>query len=209
MRSGAGHISRPVNCEHLAAMPYNPTRSLEFLRLGTQNPRAAFRDDQEQSIQHVVDGRGRLLVVQKTGWGKSSVNFIATKLLREEGMGPAILVARTYPIAFPISGKTWVNNHAHVLRFANACTQKFVEIYLNSIKLNDLITRIDQPKLNKAMFDKIPIPYPEVSKQQRIATCLTSLDDLIAAQTQKHEALKTHKRGLMQQLFPSPEEVAG
>ena len=40
----------------------------------------------------------------------------------------------------------------------------------------------------------------------RIADCLTSLDDLITAQTQKHEALKTHKQGLMQQLFPAPEE---
>jgi type I restriction enzyme S subunit len=42
---------------------------------------------------------------------------------------------------------------------------------------------------------------------QRIADCLTSLDDLIAAQTQKLEALKTHKKGLMQQLFPSLEET--
>lgn len=75
------------------AMPYNPARALELLRLGTQNPWAAFCDDQEQAIQHVVDGRGRLLVVQKTGWGKSSVYFIATKLLREEGMGPAILIS--------------------------------------------------------------------------------------------------------------------
>ncbi|MDP1563736.1 MAG: restriction endonuclease subunit S [Pirellulaceae bacterium] len=119
----------------------------------------------------------------------------------------ANLVARTYPIAFPISGKTWVNNHAHVLRFTNPCTQKFVEVYLNSIKLDDFITGMAQPKLNKAMLDKIPIPYPEVPEQQRIADCLSSLDDLIAAQTQKLEALKTHKQGLMQQLFPSPEEV--
>jgi type I restriction enzyme S subunit len=43
-------------------------------------------------------------------------------------------------------------------------------------------------------------------EQQRIATCLSSLDALITAETQKHEALKTHKKGLMQQLFPSPEE---
>jgi type I restriction enzyme S subunit len=48
---------------------------------------------------------------------------------------------------------------------------------------------------------------PQPDEQQRIADCLTSLDDLIAAQTQKHEALKTHKKGLMQQLFPSPEEI--
>lgn len=74
-------------------MPYSPTRALALLRLGTQNPSALFRDGQEVAIQHVVDGRGRLLVVQKTGWGKSSVYFIATKLLREAGMGPAILIS--------------------------------------------------------------------------------------------------------------------
>lgn len=74
-------------------MPYNPTRALELLRLGTQNPAATFHAGQQEAIQHVVDGRGRLLVVQKTGWGKSSVYFIATKLLREEGMGPAILIS--------------------------------------------------------------------------------------------------------------------
>jgi len=49
-----------------------------------------------------------------------------------------------------------------------------------------------------------PTSLPE---QQRIADCLTSLDDLIAAQTQKLYALKAHKKGLMQQLFPSPREI--
>jgi type I restriction enzyme S subunit len=56
-------------------------------------------------------------------------------------------------------------------------------------------------------FKEMRVAVPQVTEQQRIASCLTSLDDLIAAQTQKHEALKTHKKGLMQQLFPSPEEV--
>ena len=119
----------------------------------------------------------------------------------------ANLVARSYPIAFPISGKTWVNNHAHVLRFKDACTQKFVEVYLNSIKLDDFITGMAQPKLNKAMLDSIPIPYPDVIEQQRIADYLTSLDDLITAQSAKFDELKSHKKGLMQQLFPSPEEM--
>jgi ATP-dependent DNA helicase RecQ len=74
-------------------MPYDPTRALELLRLGTQAPAATFRDGQEEAIQHVVDGLGRLLVVQRTGWGKSSVYFIATKMLREQGMGPTILIS--------------------------------------------------------------------------------------------------------------------
>ena len=49
---------------------------------------------------------------------------------------------------------------------------------------------------------------PQSAEQHCIASCLTTLDDLIAAQTHKHEALKTHKKGLMQQLFPSPEASA-
>lgn len=119
----------------------------------------------------------------------------------------ANLVARTYPIAFSISGKTWVNNHAHVLRFENRSTQKMVEDYLNTLDLTDYLTGMAQPKLNKAMLDKIPIPLPEPEEQHRIATCLSSLDDLMAAQGDQLKALKTHKKGLMQQLFPSPAEA--
>jgi ATP-dependent DNA helicase RecQ len=74
-------------------MPYNSIRALELLRLGTQSSTASFRDRQEKAIRHVVDGHGRLLVVQKTGWGKSSVYFIAAKLLREQGAGPALLIS--------------------------------------------------------------------------------------------------------------------
>lgn len=47
----------------------------------------------------------------------------------------------------------------------------------------------------------------EPEEQQRIADCLSSFDELLTAQTQKLDALKTHKKGLMQQLFPSPEDV--
>lgn len=74
-------------------MQYDHNRALELLRAGTQNPAAQFRDGQEQAIRHLVDGHGRLLVVQKTGWGKSSVYFIATKLLREQKLGPTLLVS--------------------------------------------------------------------------------------------------------------------
>src|SRR5215217_1701896 len=74
-------------------MPYNSPHALQLLRLGSGLENATFRDGQEEAIRHVVNGRGRLLVVQKTGWGKSFVYFIATKLLREQGMGPAILIS--------------------------------------------------------------------------------------------------------------------
>jgi ATP-dependent DNA helicase RecQ len=74
-------------------MRYNSSRSLQLLSIGTGIPIARFREGQEQAIQYIVEGRGRLLVVQKTGWGKSLVYFIACKLLREAGVGPCLLVS--------------------------------------------------------------------------------------------------------------------
>ena len=72
---------------------YDRRRALELLRLGTEQRQAEFREGQEASIRHVVEGRGRLLVVERTGWGKSFVYFIATKLLREGRAGPALLIS--------------------------------------------------------------------------------------------------------------------
>ena len=74
-------------------MKYDSERALELLRLGTNNPKADFRPGQEEAIRAVIEGTQRLVVVQKTGWGKSIVYFIATKLLREAGLGPTLLVS--------------------------------------------------------------------------------------------------------------------
>lgn len=74
-------------------MIYIQKRALELLRMGSGRTDAIFRDGQEDAIRHMVEGKGRLLVVQKTGWGKSFVYFIATKLLREAGAGPALLIS--------------------------------------------------------------------------------------------------------------------
>ncbi|SER17385.1 type I restriction enzyme, S subunit [Solimonas aquatica] len=63
--------------------------------------------------------------------------------------------------------------------------------------------------LNADIIKSLAIAHPTVAEQQRIASCLSSLDDLIAAQSDQLEALKTHKKGLMQQLFPSPVEAEG
>ena len=74
-------------------MYYDEKRALELLRIGTSVSDAQFREGQEDTIRHVVEGRGKLLVVQKTGWGKSFVYFIAIRLLREAGAGPALLIS--------------------------------------------------------------------------------------------------------------------
>ncbi|HSS42962.1 MAG TPA: RecQ family ATP-dependent DNA helicase [Solirubrobacterales bacterium] len=55
--------------------------------------RAEFRPQQAEAIEALVERRARVLVVQRTGWGKSVVYFIATRLLRQEGLGPTILIS--------------------------------------------------------------------------------------------------------------------
>ena len=54
---------------------------------------ASFHDGQWQAIDAIVSQRKRVLVVQRTGWGKSLVYFLSTKLLRDRGAGPTILVS--------------------------------------------------------------------------------------------------------------------
>lgn len=63
-----------------------------YLRAALNNPAASFRDGQWESIEQLLN-RNRVLVVQRTGWGKSMVYFLATKLLREQGAGPTLLIS--------------------------------------------------------------------------------------------------------------------
>lgn len=97
-------------------------------------------------------------------------------LVSEDG---ANLLARSTPIAFSISGKTWVNNHAHVLEFATYAERRFVEIYLNSIDLVPYISGAAQPKLNKANLNRIPIPDPPLSEKERVVSLLDKFDALV------------------------------
>jgi type I restriction enzyme S subunit len=75
-------------------------------------------------------------------------------------------------------------------------------------ELRELSNAGGQENLSQGLIRGISFSYPPDDEEQRtITSCLSSLDDLIAAQSDKLEALKTHKKGLMQQLFPAPEEV--
>ena len=65
----------------------------------------------------------------------------------------------------------------------------------------------DGKMISYAQFSEQVLPVPEPPEQQKIADCLGSLDDLVAADGRKLEALRQHKQGLMQQLFPQPNET--
>lgn len=67
--------------------------------------------------------------------------------------------------------------------------------------------RHDRMSITNDGFMGLPLPVSVPKEQQKIADCLSSLDDLIMAETQKLDALKTHKKGLMQQLFPREDEI--
>lgn len=67
--------------------------ALSLLQKATANPKARFRKGQWEAINALVNHRKRLLVVERTGWGKSSVYFIATRILRDRGHGPTLIVS--------------------------------------------------------------------------------------------------------------------
>ena len=94
-------------------------------------------------------------------------------LVSEDG---ANLLARSTPIAFSISGKKWVNNHAHVLKFDCYETRRFVEFYLNSIDLAPYISGGAQPKLNQKNLNRIEIPLPDQKRQKYIVDILDRFD---------------------------------
>ena len=96
-------------------------------------------------------------------------------LISEDG---ANLLARSTPIAFSITGKNRVNNHAHVLKFDNYITRRFVEYYLNSIDLSRYITEGAQPKLNQQNLNQIRIPLPLMEQQKYIVSILDRFDAL-------------------------------
>ena len=109
--------------------------------------------------------------------------------------------------AFIAEGKYWVNNHAHVLK-PFAANDTLLESYLTMQDLSPFVTGAAPPKLTLGKLKGIPVPLPpKPAEQQKIAECLSSVDELMAAQSRKVDALKTHKKGLMQQLFPREGET--
>ena len=106
-------------------------------------------------------------------------------LVSEDG---ANLVARKTPIAFSISGKNWVNNHAHVLKFNTYIERKFVEYYLNNLDISEYVSGAAQPKLNQNNLNRIPIPIPPLSVQSRIVEILDKFTAMEAELEQQLQA---------------------
>ncbi len=124
-------------------------------------------------------------------------------LISEDG---ANLLARSTPIAFPATERYWVNNHAHILKFENIATQRFVEFFLESIPLDAYITGAAQPKLNQKALNSIPILIPStVAEQAQVVDRLESMAEqselLQATYQRKLDALDELQKSLLHQAF--------
>jgi len=108
-------------------------------------------------------------------------------LISEDG---ANLKDRNYPIAFSISGKSWVNNHAHVLKFKDPCTQKYIEYYFNQISLEPYLTGAAQPKLNQGTLNSIKIPLPPIKDMNSIVEIIEEEKYVVSGNMQLIEIYK-------------------
>lgn len=119
-------------------------------------------------------------------------------LLSEDG---ANILDRNYRVCFLAKGKYWVNNHAHVLKASNGNINRFICEQLETLDYKKYNSGGAQPKLNQATCRGISINIPCYSEQQKIANCLSSLDDVIAKQKATLAAWEELKKGLLQQMF--------
>ena len=119
-------------------------------------------------------------------------------LLSEDG---ANILDRNYRVCFLAKGKYWVNNHAHVLRAMDGNVNGFICEQLESFDYRQYNSGGAQPKLNQATCRAIIMNIPCLEEQQKIADCLSSLDDVIEKQKATLAAWEEMKKGLLQQMF--------
>jgi len=135
------------------------------------------------------------------------VDFIDDFLFNEE----LILVAedgghfdefQTRPIAYKIAGKSWVNNHAHILRAKSGFNQNFIFYCLEHKNIIKYLNGGTRAKLNKEELKKIPLNIPVNRKEQdKIVQTLALTDSEDEKLNEVYEQIKVTKKGLMQKLL--------
>ncbi|MEB8487718.1 MULTISPECIES: restriction endonuclease subunit S [Acidithiobacillus] len=186
VRKTVGDVSEVLMCKRIFADETNPNEGVPFYKIGT--------------LGGVPDA---FISREKFEDYKSRYNYPRKNEV-------LITCSGTVGKCLPFDGKDAYFQDSNIVWLDNPTgevSNEFLLMLLSNVnwgRLNSTtITRIYGPDLRG-----MAIKYPEdEDEQQRIASCLISLDALITSETQKLEALKTHKNGLMQQLFPSPEAV--
>ena len=106
--------------------------------------------------------------------------------------------------AYIIKGKSWVNNHAHILKVRNSISDKYLEYYLVFSDLNEYITGAVVPKLTQKALCTIPIPIPPIEEQQRIVDELDLLSGIIDKKNAQLRDLDALAQSIFYEMFGDP-----
>lgn len=119
-------------------------------------------------------------------------------LVSEDGEN---LRTRNTPIAFKVSGKYWVNNHAHILDETEPGIIDFLEHAFRHLDISAYITGAVQPKLNKRSLEQIELPVPKLEERYKVNNLLSSLDNKIELNRRMNETLEEMARALFRDWF--------
>lgn len=106
--------------------------------------------------------------------------------------------------AFIIEGKSWVNNHAHVLKVGNSLIDKYLEFFLIHKDLSEYITGAIIPKLTQQSLKSIPIPVPPLPVQTRIVDELDCLQGILSKKRQQLAEYHSLAQAIFHQMFGDP-----
>lgn len=123
-------------------------------------------------------------------------------LLGEDGV---MFYDPTKPKAYLIKGKSWVNNHAHVLKIDNTkANTNYILYYLNIFNYQGYVSGSTRLKLNKSKMCEIPIPLPSLEKQNQIAKTLDKANELIELRKESITKLDALAKSIFIDMFGDP-----
>jgi type I restriction enzyme S subunit len=140
------------------------------------------------------------------GWIDDFIFDEPLVLLAEDGGN---FGSKTRPIAYKVSGKTWVNNHAHVLRPLDGCDLDYLTHALSFYDVTKIVSGSTRPKLTKGNAELIRFPLPDLNEQRRIAGELERADGLRRTRRYALELADTFLPAAFLQLFGDLEHGAG
>lgn len=187
-----------------------------FPREGETQPNLRFSDFRESWVENKLDSlcisisSGRDKLGPEGAFDLYGSTSVIGKTTNPSFSGERILIARVGANAGLLTkakGTFGVTDNTIVVSLKPSIHIDFIFYYLESININRLIFGSGQPLITGSILKNLPILVPSDLEQRKISACLSSLGDLIVTQSRKLEAIKTHKMGLMQQLFPLLAEI--
>jgi len=126
-------------------------------------------------------------------------------LVGEDG---ANIIDRNKPLAFKVSGKFWVNNHAHIIQPRESCDINFLTYYLESLDYTGIASGSAQPKITRSALDAIQVPVPALEVQKKIGAMIESTIDMATTAEKKEKKLIDLKQALSADLLSGHKRVS-